>query len=245
MNLSIRTGKIPKLWKCSKITALFKSGDRTNASNYRPISILPTLSKILEKAVHSQLYQYLVTNNLLTRKQFGFRKGLSTVSALTSFADEVLLNMEPGKLCGAVFLDLTKAFDTVDHGILLRKLSEIGLCENPLQCFRSYITDRKQPTCCGNELSGVPQGSILGPLLFVIYINDLPSVPDACQASLYADDAVIYYYGSSSQELTDKLNQDLLAVAKWLNEHKLTLNLDKAKCMLIGSNRKLESKVTD
>ena len=102
--------------------------------------------------MHSQLYQYLVTNNLLTRKQFGFRKGLSTVSALTSFADEVLLNMEQGKLCGAVVLDLTKAFDTVDHGILLRQLSEIGLCENSLQCFRSYITDRKQRTCCGNEL---------------------------------------------------------------------------------------------
>ena len=247
LNLSIRTGKFPKLWKCSKITALFKSGDRTNASNYRPISILPILSKILEKAVHSQLYQYLVTNNLLTRKQFGFRKGLSTVSALTSFADEVLLNMEQGKLCGAVFLDLTKAFDTVDHRILLRKFSEIGLCEKSLQWFRSYITDRKQRTCCGNELSdelpvthGVPQGSILGPLIFVIYINDLPNVLDACQASLYADDTVIYYYGSSSQELTDKLNQDLLAVAKWLNEHKLTLNLDKTKCMLIGSNRKLE-----
>ena len=149
-----------------------------------------------------------------------------------------------------MFLDLTKAFDTVDHGILLRKLSEIGLCENSLQWFRSYITDRKQRTCRGNELSdelpvthGVPQGSILGPLLFVIYINDLPSVLDACQASLYADDTVIYYYGSSSQELTDKLNQDLLAVAKWLNEHKLTVNLDKTKCMLIGSNRKLESKV--
>ena len=149
----------------------FKSGDRSNASNYRPISILPTLSKILEKAVHSQFYQYLVINNLLTRKQFGFRQGLSTESALTSFADEVLLNMEQGKLCGAVFLDLTKAFDTVDHRILLRKLSKIGLCENSLQWFRSYITDRKQRTCCGNELPvthGVPQGSILGPLLFVI-----------------------------------------------------------------------------
>ena len=158
--------------------------------------------------------------------------------------------MEQGKQCGAVFLDLTKAFDTVDHGILLWQLSEIGLCENSLQWFRSYITDRKQRTCCGNELSdellvthGVPQGSILGPLLFVIYINDLPSVLDACHVSLYADDTVVYCYGSSSQELTDKLNQDLLAVAKWLNEHKLTLNLDKTKCILIGSNRKPESKV--
>jgi len=121
--------------------------------------------------VHSQLYQYLVTNNPLTREQFGLRKGLSTASALTSFADEVLLNMEQGKLCGAVFLDLTKAFDTVDHGILLRKLLETGLCENSHQWCRSYITDRKQRKCCENELSDelpvtheVPQRSILGPL---------------------------------------------------------------------------------
>ena len=106
LNLSIRTGTFPNLWKCSKITALFKSGDRSNASHYRPISILPTLSKILEKAVHLQLYQYLVTNDLLTTKQFGFRKGISTESALINFADEVLLNMERGKLCGVVFLDL-------------------------------------------------------------------------------------------------------------------------------------------
>lgn len=211
---------------------------------------MPTLSKILEKAVHSQLYQYLATNDLLTKKQFGFRKGFSTESALTNFADEVLLNMEQGKLCGAVFLDLKKAFDTVDHGILLSKLSSIGLSENSLQWFQSYITGRKQRTCCENELSselpvthGVPQGSILGPLLFVVYINDLPNVLESCCASLYADDTVIYCYGSSSQELSEKLNQDLLTVAKWLNEHKLTLNLKKPKCMIIGSNRKLESKV--
>lgn len=192
----------------------------------------------------------MATNDLLTSKQFGFRKGFSTESALTNFADEVLLNLEKGKLCGAVFLDLTKAFDTVDHGILLSKLSAIGLSGNSLKWFQSYITERRQRTCCESELSselpvthGVPQGSILGPLLFVIYINDLPSVLESCSASLYADDTVVYCYGSSSQELSEKLNRNLLTVAKWLNEHKLTLNLEKSKCMLIGSNRKLESKV--
>ena len=133
LNLPIKTGKFPKLWKCSEITALFKSGDRTNASNYRPISILPTLSKILEKAVHTQLYQFLVANKLLSGKQFGFRKGLSTISALTSFADKVHLNMEQGRLCAAVFLDLTKSFDTVNHQILLSKLSAYGLSGNSLQ----------------------------------------------------------------------------------------------------------------
>ena len=188
---------------------------------------------------HTQLYQFLVANKLLSGKQFGLRKGLFTISALTSFADEVLLNMEQGRLCGAVFLDLTKAFDTVDHQILLSKLSAYGLSGNSLQWFRSYITDRKQRTSCRNEMSnelpvthGVPKGSILGPLLFVIYINDLPSILECCYASLYADDTVIYCYGSSSQELSDKLNRDLLAVAKWLNDQKLTLNLEKTKCML-------------
>ena len=203
-------------------------------------------ARFLKKAVYAQLYQILVANKLLSGKQFGFWKGLSTISALTSFADEVLLNMEQGR---AMFLDLTKAFDMVDHQILLSKLLAYGLSGNSHQWFRSYITDRKQRTSFVNEMSnelpvthGVPQGSILGPLLFVIYINDLPSILEYCCSSLYADDTVIYCYGSSSQELRDKLNRNLLAVAQWLNDQ-LTLNLEKTKCMLVGSNRKLESKM--
>ena len=166
LNLSIRTGNFPEIWKCSKVAALFKTGDRTNASNYRPISILPTMSKILEKVVHFQFYDFLNSNNLISSKQFGFRPKLSTTSALTSFADEVLLHMESGELCGAVFLDLTKAFDTVDHKILLSKLSAIGVSPSTLQWFKSYLSHRKQRTACSDAVSdplpmtfGVPQGS--------------------------------------------------------------------------------------
>ena len=133
----------------------------------------------------------------------------------------------------------------VDHQIMLCKLSKIGLSETTLHWFRSYLTGKQQRTSCGNELSeelpvthGVPQGSILGPLLFVIYTDNYPNVLNSCCTSLQADDTVIYCYGTSSKELSDKLNNDLLGVAKWLHDHKLTLNLDKTKCMLIGSNKK-------
>ena len=133
------------------VTGLFISGDQTNASNYRPISILPTLSKILERAVHFQLY--LNIDHLLTYKQFGFRPKHSKVTALASFADDALSNMKRGNLCGAVFLDLSKAFGTVNHSILLAKLYSLGLTPNTIQSFQSHVSHRKQRTSYGREIS--------------------------------------------------------------------------------------------
>ena len=246
LNLSISSGKFPDVWKCSRVTALFKSGDRSNPTNYRPISILPTLSKIMEKVVHSQFYEFLNSHDLLSSKQFGFRPKYSTATALSNFADEVLLNMEQGNLCGAMFLDLKKAFDTVDHCILLSKLSEIGVSPSSIKWFESYLNNRKQKTSCGNEISGalpvtvgVPQGSILGQLLFLVYINNLPNAVKNSEVTLYADDTVLYCFSKDPRLLEDKLNEDLLMVAYWLRENKLTLNLNKTKSMIIGSNRKL------
>ena len=248
LNVSIRPSRFPEIWKCSKVTALFKSGDQTNESNYRPISILPTLRKTLERAVHFQLYDYLNTNHLLTDKQYGFRSKHSTVTALASFADDVLRNMERGNLCEAVFLDMSKAFDTVDHSILLAKLSFLGLTPNAVQWFQSYLSHRKQHTSYGKEISGplpvtygVPQGSILGPLLFLVYINDLPTAVNHCSVSLYADDTVLYCYASNIKDLENALNEDLSRTALWLHRNKLTLNIEKTKSMLIGSDCKLRA----
>ena len=230
------------------MTALFKQGDRTDKDNYRPISILPTVSKVIERAVHSQLYDYLDSNNLLAVNQFGFRRARSTALALTQFTDEVLSNMDKGLVNGVVFIDLKKAFDTVDHVILLGKLKSLGISSNNLEWFHSYLSSRYQKTVIGQASStsrkvsvGVPQGSILGPLLFAIYINDLPKVLRNTTVTLFADDTALYCSSQSARDLQTMLNQDLDRLAQWLYEHKLTLNVSKSKFMLIGGPRKLNT----
>lgn len=232
INKSFEEGCFPATWKSAKVTALFKGGDQSSKDNYRPISILPTISKIIEKAAHTQLYGYLEGNNLLTNAQYGFRHKLSTASALINFTDTLLDKMDKGQTTGVVFLDMKKAFDTVNHDILIKKLKFLDVFGTTLQWFNSYLRGRMQRAVCGNEMScsakvsiGVPQGSILGPLLFLVYINGIHEVTRHTTMTMFADDMAISYSSNCASDLQNKLNTDLGSIATWLNENKLHLML--------------------
>ena len=249
INLSIDQNSFPNSWKSAKVVALFKNGDSSDCDNYRPIFILPTASKILERAVYSQFYAHLENEKLLFARQFGFRQSMSTSHALLEFCDSLLNNMDRGNVSGVIYLDLKKAFDKVNHAILLKKLNALGVDSNSLLWFKSYLRNRTQRTAVAELISyqrrvttGVPQGSYLGPLLFLAYINDMPAdCLQHTQASLFADDTVLYCTAPSSGELEEKLNDDLSRIRLWLNRHKLTLNVSKSKFTLIGGSRRLKS----
>ena len=207
---------------------------------------LPTVSKIVERAAHIQLYNHLDSNGLLHVKQFGFRRKRSTSSALLQFSDDILQNMEDELVTGVVFLDLKKAFDTVNHRVLLLKLRALELDDSAAAWFKSYLTNRCQRTVMGSTVStprlvniGVPQGSVLGPLFFLVYIDDLANSLKNSKASLFADDTALYCTASTAAELQLKLNEDLDLVNDWLTTHKLTLNVSKTKLMVIAGRQKL------
>lgn len=216
INLSISTGIISTAWKNAKIIPVYKSGTRSTFDNYRPISILPILSKILEKIVHNQLYSYLEENELLYSRQFGFRKDMSTEQAVTILLDDIRSHVDKGDIVGACFIDLTKAFDTISHSKLLPKY---GIHDRELDWFTDYLfcrTANVKFDQCESEsfdiCSGVPQGSILGPLLFLLIFNDLGDVIKYSKLIKYADDTVLYCNSKNVEDITTKMNADLDAV---------------------------------
>ena len=251
-NISLSEGKFPDDWKKARVSPILKSGSRDECDNYRPISILSPISKIFEKIVFDQLSQYLTTNEILTDYQSGFRKGYSTCSSLLRTTNDWLVNMDKGLINGVVFLDLKKAFDTVDHDILIKKLEFYGNKNNALRWFISYLSNRKQVCKVGMSMSnsenvaaGVSQGSNLGPLLFLLYINDLPNCLDSSVPALFADDTNLTASGASASEIQDILEIELNKVHTWLLANKLTLNIKKTEYVLIGSRQRLSQASAD
>ena len=245
-NLSLISSELPSDWKQAKVSPIHKGGDRTDKNNYRPISVISVVMKILERIVHDQLQQHFVKYNLLAPQQSGFRKGHSTDTVLSYFSDYLLKHMDQGNLTGVVFLDFRKAFDSVNHHVLLQKLQMYGVRGAALVWFKNYLEDRKQKTVIdgtesdwGKIDTGVPQGSILGPLLFSIMVNDLPHVVHKCKIMLYADDAVLFYSSPYPDEIEETLNTELQNVYKWVNDNGLALNLLKTQFMLFGSSNNL------
>ena len=246
INLSISTSTVPKEWKLARLVCLHKDGDKTYMDNYRPLSILPVASKILERVVQKQLIDYLAATNQLSPHQFGFRKHHSTQDAVTFFADHIRKGIDLGSLTGAVFIDMRKVFDTVNHTLLLNKLNDLGINGKERTWFTSYLTDRRQLVMYNGTLSepqavvsGVPQGSILGPVFFTIYINDLPSHIQTAQVLLYADDTVIFHSSSDTKELKRVLQQDLNYLQIWARENRLSIHPIKTEAVLFGTHQRI------
>ena len=236
INLSIRQGIFPEKLKIARVVPIYKDGDRTLLNNYRPISILPCFSKLYERVMHSRIYLHLKNNNVLFNQQFGFQAEHSTEHAAVLFSDHILSTFEKNEFLLSVFIDLSKAFDTVDHAILFKKLENYGIENVYSKWFQSYLTGRKQIVTGGKTLRsvsiGVPQGSILGPLLFLLYINDIANSSNILKFILFADDTTIFHSHKNIHEVFQVIKTELPKVQEWLNANKLSLNTIKTKYML-------------
>lgn len=245
-NKILETASYPECLKIARVVPIFKSGDVCDASNYRPISTLCIFNKILEKLLVNRIVPFLKQHNVLYNFQYGFRQGSSTATAAAELLDDIIKGIDAKQFVGALFLDLRKAFDTLDHSILLRKLEAYGIRGIAHDILRSYLQDRKQFVSIGDSQSslkfikvGVPQGSNIGPLLFLLYVNDLSRLQLKGIPRLFADDTALFYPHFDVETIVRDMNEDLTTLLQYFSSNLLSLNVAKTKYMIFHSSRKV------
>lgn len=241
INSSLNQGIFPDKLKLAKIIPVYKSGNKNKLENYRPISILSPFAKIFEKVVAKRIVTFFVKYNLFNSKQFGFRKGLSTTTAISHVLNLLYKNLDQRHKCVGIFLDLSKAFDVVDHEILIHKLQCYGIRGETLEWFKSYLNNRSHYVHVNNCRSdylkskvGVPQGSILGPLLYIIYVNDFRFH----NSTMYADDTSLLLCGPRIEEVTKNANIQMQQIHEWYKSNKLILNIKKSSFLRFNISKK-------
>jgi hypothetical protein len=244
---SFESGIFPSQLKIAKIVPIYKGGDKNSPDNYRPISLLPNFSKVIEKIMCNRLTFYLESNNIICKEQYGFRKEHSTLHPIIQLLNQVSSANNKNEFSIAIFCDLRKAFDTVNHTILLKKLEKIGVKGIELCWFKNYLTDRKQFVSLNDVTSkllscylGVPQGSILGPLLFLVYINDLPS-STCLKSSLFADDTMLMDSSPDLNLLVTKINAEFHKIINYFKINRLALHPEKTKFMLFTTKKGIKT----
>ena len=242
-NCSLKTGVVPEQLKIAKVIPIYKKEDVEVFSNYRPVSVLPCFSKILERLMFNRCMDYIDKNSILNEKQFGFRTNHSTYMAIIELVDKVVSAVERNESTLGIFLDLSKAFDTIDHDILLYKLEYYGFRGIVLDWFKSYLKNRKQFVryqACDSEYKnikcGVPQGSILGPLLFILYVNDITSATSLFEVILFADDTTLLYSHPDTATKINLINKELSEICNWFKANKLSVNASKTNYMMLGTS---------
>ena len=246
--MKIKLSTFPEKCKVAKLKPLYKKGSKLEPKNYRPISLLPLISKIFEKIVHNQTQTFLDENKILYKFQSGFRENHSTDTSLSYLNDKILRGFDKGLFTGMVLIDLQKAFDTIDHHIFLKKIKCLGFSDSTIAWYRSYLENRYFTVNIDNSYSeqahlscGVPQGSILGPLIFLLYVNDMAQAVD-CDLYLYADDSCLLYTGNDVKVIENNLNKNFNSLCDWFVENKLSIHFgeDKTKSIIFGTKRKLK-----
>ena len=249
INKSVTTGVFPNVLKMARVVPFYKGGSPTSCGNYRPISILNIFAKIVEKVVYKQLSNYFESKNILIDEQYGFRSNKSTTQALLSHITNIYDSLDNDDYIFSLYLDFSKAFDSVDHSILLRKLYHYGIMGVPHDWVRSYLSDRKQFVSVNDVQSdirtlthSVPQGSNLGPLLFLIFINDLPKCNDYFKCVMFADDCTLSW-AVPTQYLHNAhvdIHRNFVSVNRWLCANKIQVNIQKTKYVIYSCRGQLK-----